>query len=416
MTAAVTKPARQAVNFTASAAGGFPPYTYEWLSFGETAPAIPGISDLYGHWPLDETGGTRVATLGSGVATADLSEVGGAVGTMAGRFGLAMSTVEPDARGLRGTITGLDATNGLTVACWFYPASGYNLNRARLLALWDGGGGGPAGPYLNIERWYNSSKLDAQLVLTGGQCVFGLGNHPGPYELDKWHLLVMSLDPATKLMRCDIDNGEFVFFSATTWGNGDLASLSPDTLNVGAPHSGGDGWRGGIDSVMLWSRVLTASERRMLYDGRSLDQNPAYYYKEAGIYTAQCRAVDSYGNSEIETIDVTITDPVAVVEGNVTWTWRGVVEPPIPWEGATVELYTGVSPAGVLADTTTTDASGNYSFSGVTAGDVYVLLPAGQKPAAYPGAPANSGNTQAAGTAALGVTLTLDLAEMVGGT
>ena len=164
------------------------------------------------------------------------------------------------------------------------------------------------------------------------------------------------------------------------------------------------GWTVSVDNVAVQSGAALDSTLTVTdANGDAVDLTSAYSNIR---YT-----FDPTGSSTKIAIPPTDT----IINGSVTWQWFGVTDA-LAWSGATIELYAGTYPAGVLTDTTATGLTGGYSFAGVQAGDYYTLIPAGQKPAAYPAAPANNGNTYGAGTAVTGQTLTLDLAEGVGGT
>jgi hypothetical protein len=303
---ALPKGARQNVNFTAQASGGFPPHIYEWLTFGEDGPWIPRMSDVYGYWPLDEPSGTRAKLFGSAVS-ADLSESGGAVASAAGKFGLAVSSTEATTSKLLGTITPVDLSGGFTFAIRFHwPAFASNTPKSMFsLAT----GGIVTAPLLDVARYYGSNYLDCWISTAAGASNLPLPRL-GPFAIGTWHLLVLWYDHVAGTFSGQVDGGTILSAPVAPAVGALLTAL--DTLNLtGAFNGNFVNFDGRLDAPILWPVTLTENERRILWDGHSETQNPTYAYKAAGAYVAQCRAIDTFGNSALETIDVPITAYVA---------------------------------------------------------------------------------------------------------
>jgi hypothetical protein len=295
-----------AVSFTSGVYGDILPYTYLW-DFGDGLPTV-NTTGLYGYWPLNEaSGNSRASILG---AAPDLSEVGGAVSEVAGRFSNAMTNTEiypgPALEAALAPAVGVSA--GLTVALWFKMPAWTTTSAKSLVNLRNAG----AEPYLTIQRFYNSDFLDIGFRFGAKYLTLPLPRL-GYFSEDVWHLLVVRYDATTGKLEGMVDDG--CFASAVDWAGqvyedlpawklsatvppADLATFNAitfDTLNVGKAFSNNH-VNGGcpLDDLRIWKRALTAAEVADLWY-RSDEEIPVYSYGEAGAQTVTATVTSAHG-------------------------------------------------------------------------------------------------------------------------
>lgn len=313
-----------AVTFTASAPYGSSPFTYEW-DLGPTLPSV-NTTDIYGYWSLDEAAGNdRVSTLGS---APDLTEVGGAVSEVAGRFGNAMTNTEIyPGPALEATLApAVGISTGLTVALWFKMPVWATINYKTIFSLRNAG----AEPYLVINRYYNSDFLDIGFRFGAEYLTLPLPRL-GHFSEDVWHLLVVRYDAATGKLEGMVDDGCFASaiddvdapalkLSATA-DPSDLATLNAitfDQITVGkAFDNNGVNFGGAIDDLRIWTRALTDAQVADLWY-RSDEESPTYYYGVATTATATATSTDALDCVATGTVSVVVESPPSI-EGTFTY-------------------------------------------------------------------------------------------------
>jgi PKD repeat protein len=94
--------------------------------------------------------------------------------------------------------------------------------------------------------------------------------------------------------------------------------------------------------------------------------SPTYTFDTPGTYVVTLTVADPAGNTDTDTVTITVTPAVGGVQGTVTNPSGGAVA------GATVRLMNGTTEV----DTTTTDADGDYDFQDVPPGSYTVRITA----------------------------------------
>lgn len=212
------------------------------------------LTDLWGYWPLDEESGTRRCALGS---APDLSEDGGVVASVAGKFGRAVDSDKTNTQFLKATFTPRSFDAGLTVACWVnLDAVPPNLPGG-IFALRNSGGNDA----IWLARYYQGNGVEwgfrSPVPASTSAAV------PVLPSTGAWHFLVAWWDPATATAEMQVNNGriynsEFSLPAASV----DITGWDFDEVYV----AGGNGIvHGDVDAVVVYERTLTAAERERLY-------------------------------------------------------------------------------------------------------------------------------------------------------
>ena len=235
-------------------------------SGGGASPSTGPTAGIYGRWPLDELGGNaRKVAVGTGP---DLLEVGGIVPEALGRFSYAARSVHTSTKSLRGTVTGVDFSAGITVSFLTKLAAAPASVVAPIASLYDGVGGfTPGGDYLLIYRFYNSDYLDFGASINGNAFLLAPANRLGPLDTTDWHLIVAWIDPADGIAHIEADGGAISKSVPTAVV---LSDFAPDTLNVLGKYAAFEAGHCDVDELHIYPRVLTPTERDTLWRSMSV--------------------------------------------------------------------------------------------------------------------------------------------------
>lgn len=257
----------------------------------EIHPNLTGslLTGLVGYWPLNERSGSRFEVLASGPPLVQT----GTVPYATGRFGGGVSSTEAAATALTATFSPAVALSaGLTIAVWFKWPAFPSVNPDSLLAL--DNGAGPISPYVLANRFYDSNYLEVGFRWAAGAGgVVGLPlPRLGPFDINTWHLLVVTYDATTGDFTGMVDQG--CLSMAAVWNavplpawklratvpGASLAAANASTftrLDLLRRFSGAYvDFEGSIDAPMIWTKALTALETEQLWISRraELSVNP----------------------------------------------------------------------------------------------------------------------------------------------
>ncbi|MBI2314953.1 hypothetical protein HYU93_02745 [Candidatus Daviesbacteria bacterium] len=269
---------------------------------GWTASANSLGTNLNAFWKLDEASGTRSDPVGSNNLTDNntVTQTTGKIGN-AGQFTAANSeylSVADNANLRTGDID-------FTISGWFYKDSSpttilravgkYNTtgNLREYMIDWSGSS-------VNRFRFIVSSDGITPVSVTA--------NSLGAPSNSTWYFIVAWHDAAANTINIQVNNGTVDSAAHTT---GIFTGAAPFT--VGATGVPGEYWDGRIDAVGLWKRVLSSSERTVLYNSGNGVEYPFYTNTRDTTTTYS----SSSGSSKVVTVDTTnFTQSVNVGDTN----------------------------------------------------------------------------------------------------
>lgn len=210
-------------------------------------------TNLIAHWKLNEASGTRADSYGSNTLTDNntVTQTDGKVGK-AGQFTAANSEYLSIADNSALTMGDID----FTIAGWIYLDSDSG-NQAVLSKVSD------------TEIDYGI-RVESSLVRFAGSHDGVVQNFArdattfGVVSLATWYFFCAWHDSVANTVNIQVNNGTVDSSAYTAGGevNG-TAELQLGRYRPGQPLP----WDGRIDSVSIWKRVLTATERTVLYNG-----------------------------------------------------------------------------------------------------------------------------------------------------
>jgi concanavalin A-like lectin/glucanase superfamily protein len=202
---------------------------------------LPPPSGLVAWWPGDADGSALVSGLNGTL------ENGASVGA-----GWVRSAFHFDGANDRVRTGALALGNTFSVAAWVNSDVPNQGGYHRILETQYS-----PGLYLGTDTAGTGYKLIVNNAFAPYGTVQGGTIRPG-----EWQLVVGTYDGTTGTLYVDgsaVSTGAFTAPGATSL-----------PVNIGAAYSGGVGWRGAIDEVQIFNRVLTAAEVRTLYETASV--------------------------------------------------------------------------------------------------------------------------------------------------
>jgi hypothetical protein len=206
------------------------------------AAASPLLTDLVSYWKLDETSGTRFDSVG----TNNLADNGG-VGSTIGKVGNAALF---DGSNYLSTNTVL-SSGPFSVSFWINPDT-VTRDPARIISRYR-----IAAP---ADQAWSAYLRDDDALIDVGPTTLTI---PSIASAETWHYFAFWYDDVAQEIGIQFDTTILTTPQTTGYVNTNV-DFTIGTL-AGGPT--GPSFRGGVDEVGIWSRVLTAAERTQLYNG-----------------------------------------------------------------------------------------------------------------------------------------------------
>jgi hypothetical protein len=212
----------------------------------------PLLTSLVAHWRLDESSGTRVDSH----AGNDLGDIN-TVGSAAGKLGTAASFVAANEE-LLGIADNPALSMGdidFTIALWVWFDS---LAGAGLAGKWSAGS-------VEYLAYFNGTNLRFHVSDDGTNNTFVTNSQS--ISTNTWYLYLAWHDATANTINLSINNNTPASAAHTTGvHDGSSAFLLSEN------EEGGSYLNGRLDSVSIWKRLLTPTERTQLYNsGSGLD-------------------------------------------------------------------------------------------------------------------------------------------------
>lgn len=222
------------------------------LRHGSGVSAASLNSGLHGYWPLDETSGIRYDSISAQNLTTDQNTVD----YEAGKNGNAAKYIRANAETLiRGLSTYTGPTGDFTISVWVKVDT--TIAQTPYLVAWNNGSG--AGAQRFLIRWDDTVDKFRGYVGDGTASVNTYSNAVAAGEA--WHHVIMTWSDTTKTIWMYVDGDSGLESSALT----NPRIVNAGNLYVGAMAATGY-FTGSIDELGIWSRVVTATERSLLYN------------------------------------------------------------------------------------------------------------------------------------------------------
>ena len=209
------------------------------------------LDNLMAHWKLNEVSGTRV----DAHSTRDLTDVN-TVTQAAGKIGNAAQFTAANSERLTHA-DHADLTMGdidYTLACWVYldVKTAYQVLMAKMAAS-------------NFEyRFAYDNVADRflmEILTLAGVGQVELADNLGAVSTGTWYLVIGWLDAAANTLNIQVNNGTVDSAAQTQTPGAGTAEFE-----MGADRSS-TLMDGRIDSASIWKRVLTPTERTLLWNG-----------------------------------------------------------------------------------------------------------------------------------------------------
>ena len=205
---------------------------------------------LVSYWKLDEVSGTRADSLG----TNNLTDVN-TVASATGKISLAASFINGNNEALARTVAlGYTGSLGVSIAGWIKmdPTGGGAYD-----VVWGTAPGYAAGQ-IHIAR---QNAIGLRFTTNTENAVAAI--EPGVTADNAWHFFVAWYDPAGPTNFIQVDNG--TVRNGTVGAAGAPVDAIKDTY-LGA-YGGGSFWYNGlIDEIGLWNKVVSSTERTLLFN------------------------------------------------------------------------------------------------------------------------------------------------------
>jgi len=207
----------------------------------------PLLTSLVAHWRLDEASGVRVDSHGGN----DLGDIN-TVGSAAGKLGNAASFIAGNEESLGlGDNAALSMGNiDFTLAFWVWSNS---LTGTGLAGKWGAGS-------LEYLAYFDGTNLRFH-VSDNGTDNFSVANSQS-ISINTWYFYIAWHDATANTINLSINNNTAASTAHSTGVHDGDSSFS-----LGRNEEGGTWLNGRLDSVGLWKRLLTATERAQLYNG-----------------------------------------------------------------------------------------------------------------------------------------------------
>ncbi|GAB4167896.1 MAG: hypothetical protein Fur0032_06040 [Terrimicrobiaceae bacterium] len=307
--------------------------TRDVVAYVETAASSALASGLIGHWKFDETSGTTAAD-SSGTGN-DLT-LTGAVTFGTGIEGNAYVGTASNAQ--FGEKAGLTQPVQFTTSCWIRPATApADGGSARYLLAFRQGS--------NTRGYLAVPSGSRQLQFRSSHSTQGVWNVTG-YDLpaNEWVHVAVSYDQSSTANDPAVYiNGQPVTVVRSTAPSGSINTT--DALRIGGTGNTAQSWRGSIDDVRLYNRILTADEAAFL----PLTTTP----NTAPVVRASLRDPLLTGQNSAVLIGTATDDGLPVSPGALTTSWTQVSGPATAAIASPNETQTSV----------TFPASGTYVFA-----------------------------------------------------
>jgi hypothetical protein len=139
-------------------------------------------------------------------------------------------------------------------------------------------------------------------------CLFGYGSSrvsiSHPLNPDTWHHVACTYDGISAQLFVDGELKRNKFISESI----DYSNV--EALSIGAGNTGSLGFKGFIDELVLFSRALSGSEIKALYNSRSYRLERDFYDSRSGNYQLQAFVIDESGViSQTERRTITVSHP-----------------------------------------------------------------------------------------------------------
>lgn len=207
------------------------------------------LTDLVAHWKMNEASGIRADSHGANDLT-DNNTVGSGAGKIDGAADFEDGNSEYLSIADNPTIR-LGADSAFTVAAWVFMET--SLNNA-ILTKEDGAGG------YEFRLWHRNTTSTFRFDVSNGTTATEVSLSGGASD-GTWYLILAWHDPANDKICIQVNGGTV---DEVSWTGGTLGGSG--NLIIGA-QNGVWFWDGLIDSVSIWKRVLTSTERTDLYNG-----------------------------------------------------------------------------------------------------------------------------------------------------
>jgi hypothetical protein len=269
---------------------------------------------LVSYWKLDEASGVRYDYAGNNRLTSNNS-----VGSVGGKLGSAASFTAASSQSLTVADNASLSVSSVTVNAWVYLNSA-SINQA-IVGKWSGGNewliyvtnAGQA-------QFHTSSAYIAGPTLSSGQ----------------WYFVSGWADSVTNYKYIQVNGGSV--YSST------VATISDTASSLLIGGYGGSYASAYIDSVSLYSRVLSPEERSALYNN-SMGCDWPFTACENGGFPATATATATITNTPTNTATPTITNtpnPIVIITQTFTPTWTQTHTPTFTY-----------TPTGTLTNTPT---------------------------------------------------------------
>lgn len=219
-------------------------------AFVQQCSAASLLTDLMGHWKLDEASGQRSDSSGRGNHLSDNNTVGQACG----KINEAASFVRANSEYLS-IPSNADLTfdsEDFTIAAWVYLAS----NDSVTIAAKDDG------TDLEYRLYYTGAAGSERFAFQCNTEAVGAEAFGLP-ALDTWHFVVAWQEIGSETINIQVNDGA-INSSGT---GGIFTGAGTASFRIGARQAAGSEnyMNGRVDSVSVWRRVLTNVERTALY-------------------------------------------------------------------------------------------------------------------------------------------------------
>lgn len=228
---------------------------------------------LLGHWRLDETSGTTATDSSGNGNDGTLITMDPNTDWVTGQIGGALDFDGVNEYVDMGSPAILDNLSSLTVCAWVFPRSGYTSSFPLLVDKTSGNA------YQNGWNLYLNSETNKRFgFFTNYQAYKESTN--GTIELDTWQHLCATWDGSAGSSGINnYHNGIIVGVQTSSGGNASPDDDSAQNLRFGLAEDGSLDFKGILDDVRIFGRILSADEVYALYawgyQGGATCSNPA---------------------------------------------------------------------------------------------------------------------------------------------